>query len=282
MRHSWEGYAKHAMGFDEVDPIQLRGSNDLGGLGATVLDSLDSLHLMGLTAQFADATEWVRANFHAGEEPGADVNVFETTIRCLGGLLSAYDLSAEPIFLERATSLGDKLLAAFRTASGMGYGWCNLHSGACHTPHWAPGRVYLAEFGSMQLEMAALSRATGNATFSDTAERALLSLFGAPQRPVGKATGLYYSLWNPGDGTPADNRVGMGGGSDSFYEYLLKVWVLGGKTAAVQPYLERWEAAMAAMEAILVQRSTPTGLLYLVDACACPRPPPVSAPVFSA
>lgn len=45
---------------------------------------------------------------------------FETTIRYLGGLLSAYALSKEPILLARADNLGRLLLPAFNgTTSGL-------------------------------------------------------------------------------------------------------------------------------------------------------------------
>ena len=47
-------------GHDEVDPDSLSPRNDLGGLGATIIDSLDTLHIMNLTAEFADAKAWVR------------------------------------------------------------------------------------------------------------------------------------------------------------------------------------------------------------------------------
>ena len=43
-----------------MDPDSLSPRNDLGGLGATIIDSLDTLHIMNLTAEFADAKAWVR------------------------------------------------------------------------------------------------------------------------------------------------------------------------------------------------------------------------------
>lgn len=96
------------------------------------------------------------------------------------------------------------------------------HTTPRHPTHPPPQQVYLAEFGSMQLEFAALSRATGNETFDDLAERALRVVFESPQRPSGKAAGLFQTQWALDAGTPANDRVGTGGASDSFYEYLLK------------------------------------------------------------
>ena len=47
------------------------------------------------------------------------VPFFETVIRYLGGLLSAYALSGEPILLARADDLGKMLLPAFNTTHGL-------------------------------------------------------------------------------------------------------------------------------------------------------------------
>lgn len=66
--------------------------NKFGGLGATVIDSLDTLYIMGLADEFKAARTFVAERF----DPIASkdhLNVFETTIRFLGGLISAYDLS---------------------------------------------------------------------------------------------------------------------------------------------------------------------------------------------
>ena len=55
------------------------------------------------------------------------VSVFETAIRVFGGLLSAYDLSKDPVFLEKATDIGDRLMRAFGTKSGVPAGQIGLN-----------------------------------------------------------------------------------------------------------------------------------------------------------
>ena len=57
-----------------------------------------------------------------------DINtsVFETTIRELGGLLSAYELDGDVIFLQKATQLADRLLCAFNTPTGIPHTTVNL------------------------------------------------------------------------------------------------------------------------------------------------------------
>ncbi len=52
--------------------------------------------------------------------------MFEATIRCLGGLLSIFDLTGDEMFLDRAQELGTGLLKAFDTPSGIPWPLVNL------------------------------------------------------------------------------------------------------------------------------------------------------------
>jgi len=47
------------MGYDELKPQSRVGSNAFGGLGATAIDSLDTLWMLGLKDEFARARAWV-------------------------------------------------------------------------------------------------------------------------------------------------------------------------------------------------------------------------------
>ena len=116
--HSWNGYKKHAWLQDEVTPVTGGFINDFGQRSATLVDSLDALAIMGLDEEFEAAVKAVRSiDFTTSAVPR--VNVFETTIRYLGGLLSAYDISGAKhhVLLEKATELGDMLYAAFDTSN---------------------------------------------------------------------------------------------------------------------------------------------------------------------
>ena len=72
-------------------------------MGLTLIDSLDTMILMNLKEEFEEAKAWVKGNLDFNINK--DVNLFETTIRVLGGLLSTYHLSKENMFLEKATDL---------------------------------------------------------------------------------------------------------------------------------------------------------------------------------
>lgn len=119
-KHSWNGYKKNAWLQDEVRPLSGGYKNGFGGWGATLVDSLDTLWIMDMKKDFAMAVDALKyLDFTACSSQS--ISVFETTIRYVGGLLSAYDLSEEryPILLKKATELGDMLYASFDTPNGM-------------------------------------------------------------------------------------------------------------------------------------------------------------------
>lgn len=101
------------MGFDEFQPQTKQGKNMFGGLGATIIDSIDTAFIMGNTDAYKKIREWIANNFNPAKN--YDASVFETTIRCLGGLISAYDLTQDKMFLSKAQELADHLLPAFDT-----------------------------------------------------------------------------------------------------------------------------------------------------------------------
>ena len=98
-RHAWKGYKDYAWGRDELSPIS-KSSHQWFNLGLTLIDSLDTMWIMGLHTEFSEARDWVAKELKVAQD--RKVNFFETTIRVLGGLLSAYHLSKDSIFLEKA------------------------------------------------------------------------------------------------------------------------------------------------------------------------------------
>ena len=64
-----------------------------------MIDSIGTLHIMGLQKEIDEIETWLRDNFTF---PDAYVSVFETNIRILGGLISAFDLTGKDLFLDLA------------------------------------------------------------------------------------------------------------------------------------------------------------------------------------
>lgn len=118
--HSWKGYKKYAWLADEVRPLTGRPNNPFGGWAATLVDALDTLWIMDMREEFEAAVKAVdEIDFSRTKQDR--INVFETTIRYLGGFLAAYELSEEkyPILLRKAVEVGDLIMCAFQTPNHM-------------------------------------------------------------------------------------------------------------------------------------------------------------------
>lgn len=117
---SWEGYKKYAWMADEVMPLTRRANNPFGGWAATLADALDTLWIMGLEEEFEAAVRAAETIDFSRTEADL-VNVFETTIRYLGGFLAAYELSGKKYegLLRKAVEVGGLLMCAFDTDERM-------------------------------------------------------------------------------------------------------------------------------------------------------------------
>lgn len=118
---SWKAYKGAAWGHDELSPLSGSWKDHFGGWGATLVDSLDLLLLMELEDEFKDAVVACK-NVDFSVTHVEVINVFETTIRFLGGLLSAHELANgkdEGVLLQKATELSEMLYHSFDTVDRM-------------------------------------------------------------------------------------------------------------------------------------------------------------------
>ena len=217
MKHAWHGYKTNAFGADEVRPVSGGPKTRWGGLGITLVDALDTLWLMDMKDEFYEARDWVKD--HLDFNKNIDVSVFETTIRSLGGLLSAYDWSGENVFLEKATDLGDRLAKAFDEKNGIPRGQINLQTGRSSSPAWLNNKIILADAATLAVEFRQLSKRTKNDQYAKKAEHIFHTL-----KDMEPANGLFpYFLQSSGDGTLRfeNNDISFGPFGDSFYEYQL-------------------------------------------------------------
>ncbi|CAM9266648.1 unnamed protein product, partial [Chrysoparadoxa australica] len=256
MEHAWKGYKVHAWGYDEVRPQSKRGRNNWGGQGVTIVDSLDTLWLMGLTDEFKKAQEWVTTALKPG---GSEVkSVFETTIRVLGGLLSAYDLSKEDVFRDQARALGDKLMPAFDTETGIPLQSIDMRTGKGVANKAQKGSSVLSELGTLQLEFRYLSHITDDPKYAIAVNAVFDHLVEMPTK-----NGLYPLYMSPVTGQFTTRKISFGALGDSFYEYLLKVWLQGGKSESA--YRAAYDRAMDGMHDVLLQKTLPSGLSYVAE-----------------
>lgn len=231
-RHAWRGYRRYAWGHDDLNPIS-RTPHDWYAVSLlmTPVDAYDTMLLMGLGREAADAKRLIldRLSF----DHDISVQVFEVTIRLLGGLLSAYQMDGDEAFLGLASELGNRLLPAFDTPTGMPFRYVNLKTGRTSDPVSNP-----AEIGTLMLEFGTLSKLTGNPLYYDAAKRAVMELFRRRSRIdlVGSTIDVRTGEWQ-------DTLSHVGGGIDSFYEYLLKSWRLFDD----EDFRDMWEASVQAV-----------------------------------
>ena len=260
IRHAWAGYEKYAYGFDELLPISEHGQNNWGGLGVTLIDSLDTLWLAGMRDEFLRARNWVRdhLSFDSVEQ---DASVFEVTIRCLGGLLSAYDLSGDQVFLSKADDLGSRLMGAFTDLSSqLPYDRVFLKSGEATKPRAAGRRALsLSEVATLQLEFRYLSKLTGKNEYGERAQSVYELL-----ESLSPEDGLYpiHLQVDSGD-VKFGTQISFGALGDSAYEYFLKTWIQGGKKE--HHYRHIYDKAIQGLHEKLLERSVSEDLLYVAE-----------------
>jgi mannosidase alpha-like ER degradation enhancer 2 len=234
--HAWRGYKQYAWGHDDLRPLS-KSYHDWYGesLLMTPVDALDTMLLMGLKeeAQAAKALIIDRLSF----DKDFDVQVFEVTIRLLGGLLSGYQMTGEKRLLALAEDLGTRLLPAFDSPTGIPYRFVNLKTGKGSGAETNP-----AEAGTLLVEFGVLSKLTKKPMFYDKAKRAVVEVYKrrSPIGLVGERIDADTGAWTR-TVTHLSARI------DSYYEYLLKCWLLFGD----QDCKRMWDESIAAINKYL-------------------------------
>lgn len=193
-------------------------------MGATIVDSLGFLHVLGLNDEFERAKRWVLNDLHPTKP--VQVSVFESTIRILGGLLSAHALTNDSSFIAPAEQLGHALLKAFKPDHHLPCKHVHLSTGMCdHKEH---GFTTLAAAGTLLMEFRELSRVTKIPDFEMAARRAERAIVESARRR--DPPWLLPKMLSTTDAEPRFSDVNIDGGTDSYYEYLAKLWLQGDRT----------------------------------------------------
>ncbi|MBU6477280.1 MAG: glycoside hydrolase family 47 protein [Xanthomonadaceae bacterium] len=229
--HAWNGYRQYAWGHDELKPLSKKPFDWYGqSLLMTPVDALDTLVLMGLNREADEERALIDSKLDFDKD--IDVKVFEINIRLLGGLLSGYQLTHDPVLLKKAEDLGTRLLPAFDSPTGLPYRFVNLRTGKVHGTVSNP-----AETGTLILEFGTLGKLTGKPAFYAKAKRALVATFERRSK-----IGLVGAGINVETGAWTDTDSSISGGIDSYYEYLWKCWRLFGD----KDCLRMWKASISA------------------------------------
>ncbi|KAF4552722.1 putative glycosyl hydrolase family 47 protein 3 [Elsinoe fawcettii] len=319
---------------DRADPSHIEVNDVLGNYSLSLVDSLSTLAILASSARSAHDSYDALKDFQGyvallveeygdgtqgragqgrrakGFDLDSKVQLFETTIRGLGGLLSAHQFAMgdlpirgyEPRFewwpdtgrdgvewdvevtngrdkfvydgqlLRLAYDLGQRLLPAFHTPTGIPYPRVNLRSGIlfyensplnndaengqCGTTETPKGEREVTETcsagaGSLVLEFTVLSRLTGDERFENLAKKAFWAVW---ERRT--SAGLIGSGIDAETGQWISPYTGIGAGIDSFFEYAFKSHILLSGLEDEQKaddvtssmFLDAWEKAHQAIK----------------------------------
>jgi mannosyl-oligosaccharide alpha-1,2-mannosidase len=251
MRWAWRQYRAHAWGKDQIKPIS-GGSESFPlknhHLGLSLIEALDTLWIMGLDDEFNDGIDWVKRELSFDVD--GEVSVFETSIRLVGGLLSAFHACGDPALLAKARDCADRLLPSFNASPlGIPHRFVNLRTGALRGRETNP-----AETGTFIPEFGFLSKATGDDRYRAAAKRALVSMYERRSK-----IGLLADSMDCMTGEWKSRRATIGPPSDSYYEYLWDGWDLLGDRDCLRMYRECTAAILK------YQLQTIHGQLWFVD-----------------
>eukprot|EP01025_Chloroclados_australasicus_P003930 TRINITY_DN10939_c1_g1_i6.p1 TRINITY_DN10939_c1_g1~~TRINITY_DN10939_c1_g1_i6.p1 ORF type:complete len:751 (-),score=105.65 TRINITY_DN10939_c1_g1_i6:337-2589(-) len=259
--HGYDSYMKFAFPHDELKPISKSYTNSLAELGnlnlehlnmeyqgmaLTLIDSLSTLAVIGNSSEFERNVWWLADNLSFDVD--VRVNLFEVNIRMLGGLLSAHMLARDPRYklmqgdrqykgelLGLSYDLGERLLPAFDASpNGIPYAWINFKHGV---RKGETTRTNTAAAGSLVLELGLLSRLTGDPRFEEAAVNSLMTLWNMRSNLdlFGTEIDILGPRW-------VQNVGGIGPSADSFYEYLLKAYILLGDDAYWRMFTKAYNA----------------------------------------
>lgn len=255
---SFDSYMKHAFPRDHLKPISCTGEDFVSlGIAVTLVDCLDTLLMMNRTEEIRAAQQQLGEILMFDKD--VSVHVFETSIRVLGGLISGHVLlTANPnimpeydgMYLDKARELADRLLPAFNTASQLPYLWVNLRTG-----HPTNQVTCTACAGTFLMELGALSKLTGDSKYLDKARAAAVTMYErrSPLGLVGGAMDVSTSSWTSREST-------IGPGSDSYYEYLLKAYLLLGDEEYLRMFADLYNPIMKHMKV-----ASDEGYKFMVD-----------------
>lgn len=175
MKRAWNAYRTYAFGHDELVPLDKGFRDPFCGWAATLVDSMDTLWIMGLKDEFNEAYDGLKA-IDFTTTPRPEIPVFETTIRYLGGLIAAYDVTGGhkgeyPLLLKKAVELAEILMGVFDTPNRMPILYYNWKPAFVSQPKRANTRAGIAEFGTLSMEFTRLAQLTGQDKYYDAVAR---------------------------------------------------------------------------------------------------------------
>lgn len=241
-----DNYLQKGYPYDELRPISCipktrnfadpddQITNDvLGNFSVTLVDSLTTLAVIGDRDRFSSMVGLVEDTFPNKFDIDSTVQVFETTIRIVGGLISAHLYATDPskvvylgeeyngCLLELARDMADRLLPAYLTLTGLPVPRINLRSKFDPITIELVYENNVAAMASPTFEFTMLSYLTNDSKYAQVTRYALNKTWS-----LRSELQLLPMSFNPQTGQCYSQISGIGASIDSFYEYALKGAIL--------------------------------------------------------
>ncbi|KAF9035737.1 glycoside hydrolase family 47 protein [Hymenopellis radicata] len=252
---SYKQYSRFAWAHDDLQPESLSYKDSRNGWGASIVDSMSTMHIMGLEADLERAIAYATKIDFTRSKTSDTVSVFETTIRYMAGLLSVYELRGERLedraLVDKAREVADKLAFAWVGDNDIPYGHIDF---ANDQPTTETSNI--AEAGTLILEWATLSKHLNDSKYAGLAEKSFRHII-AMDTPL---PGMPAQDIDPSTGQAVGGLICWDGGSDSYFEYLLKYARLFNPEDPI--FVDAWITAIDSSITTLLHRSTVGNHLY--------------------
>jgi mannosyl-oligosaccharide alpha-1,2-mannosidase len=267
-QRAWTSYKQRAWLKDELMPISGRSQNNFGGWGATLVDTLDTLWILDMKDEFYEAVDAALSIDFTNPPQNWDdtISVFETTIRFLGGFLSAYELPGcqDTRVLDKAIEVADMLYAAFDSPQRLPIPRWSPQKALDDVEQAVPDSGSFAGFASLSMEFTRLSQLTGDMRYFDAVQR--LTNILDKQQFTTKLPGMWPIKYDWAAAKFNGNSFGLGASADSGYEYLLKMYPLLGGTTQASQYERLYKAAVdTAIQNVFFRPMSPDGADVLIS-----------------
>lgn len=237
---SWEGYKKYAWGHDVLLPLS-KSYQDWyeESLHISPIDAYSTMKVMGLDNYAKEVENYVVDSIRWDKD--LFVKTFEVNIRILGGMLAMYEYTGDQKILDKTEDFGKRMLKAFDSPTGIPYYWFNLKTGEVKGE-----KINVAEAASYMFEMGILSYYTKNPVYYQTAKKANMAVWkrASDINLIGENINVETGEW-------LNTSSHICAGIDSYYEYLLKSYLLFGDEE-LKPI---WDKSIHAVNTYLVEES---------------------------
>jgi mannosyl-oligosaccharide alpha-1,2-mannosidase len=255
----WNAYVNYAFGKDELQPLNASGVDNWFGWGVTIVDAIDTAIIMDLRDVVAKQLAFIQT-IDFNTTPYGPVEIFDVSIRYLGGLIAAYDLLKSGQFyndypqdqidalLSQAVSLANKIAYGFDSPTGLASTNVNFTSDepvfgtyTVAATNVTYNSTNTASTGTFILDWFRLSDQSGNQSYRQLSERAESYLVNPDPAPV--FPGLIGTQFDVDTGKMLTFDGGWEAGVDSALEYMIKTYQYQ-QTAVTTQYKDFWLQAV--------------------------------------